>query len=166
MSRHLPAGEIVGAFGVCGWVKVQSDTDPPENILKYSPWRIDGEVGTREFQVLDGKRHGNFLVARLEGVEDRDQAALLRKRVISVSRDQFPQLKRGQYYWADLIGLEVRTMAAVPLGTVVNMMATGANDVLEVRGDRERLIPFVVGEFVREVRLDEGLLIVDWDPDF
>lgn len=162
----LAVGEIVGAFGVRGWVKVQSFTDPPENILNYSPWTIGELSAGREYVVVDGSRHGNAVVARLEGVPDRDAAARLQKSAIAVPRSRLPPLPPGQYYWADLIGLEVRTPAGAVLGTVVNMMATGANDVMEVRGDRDRLIPFVTGEFVKEVRLDTGIVVVDWDPEF
>jgi 16S rRNA processing protein RimM len=166
MSRRVVVGEVLGAFGVRGWVKVHSYTQPPENILKYSPWLIGADGSAEERKVLEGKRHGNTVVARLDGLIDRDQAALLQKCAISVPRDRFPPPKPGEFYWADLVGLEVRTTAGILLGKVASMMETGANDVMTVHGDRERLIPFIVGEFVKEVRIDEGVLIVDWDPDF
>lgn len=165
-GQPVVIGTILGPFGVRGWIKVQSHTDPPENILRYSPWFIAEQSGVGERRVLDGRRHGNVVVARVEGVTDRDQAALLQRAEISVPRYRFPPLKRGQYYWADLIGLEVRTTEGMVLGSVANMMETGANDVMEVRGERERLIPFVIGQCVKEVRLDDGVIIVDWDPEF
>lgn len=165
MSRLVTAGEILGAYGVRGWVKVQSHTDPPENILRYSPWFLDQKQG-KEYRVIDGKRHGNIVLARLEGITDRDQAGLLQRKVVSVFRHQFAELKRGQYYWADLIGLQVRTVEGAVLGKVSSMMETGANDVMEVSGDRDRLIPFIIGEFVKKVDIDEGFLVVDWDPEF
>ena len=105
-------------------------------------------------------------MARLEGVDAREQALQLSGLSISVDRDRFEPAKPGEYYWADLIGLEVRTTSGVGLGAVTGLMETGANDVLVVRRERERLIPFVVGEFVKDVDLDAGVLIVDWDPDF
>lgn len=166
MSRLVTVGEILGAYGVRGWVKLQSHTEPPENILRYSPWVLGQAAQGRECRVIDGKRHGNLVIARLEGITDRDQAALLQRQVISVARYQFAPLKRGQYYWADLIGLQVRTVDGVDLGKITDMMETGANDVMEVQGDRERLIPFVVGEFVKDVQIDEGFIVVDWDPEF
>jgi 16S rRNA processing protein RimM len=165
-GQPVVIGAILGPFGVRGWIKVRSHTDPPENILRYSPWFIAEQGGISERKVLDGRRQGNVVVARVEGITDRDQAALLQRAEISVPRHRFPPLKRGQYYWADLIGLEVRTTEGVVLGIVANMMETGANDVMEVRGERERLIPFVAGQFVKEVRLDDGVVIVDWDPEF
>jgi 16S rRNA processing protein RimM len=166
MSRKVVVGEVSGAFGVRGWVKVQSHTSPPENILKYSPWFMEEGGREQSFKVIEGQLHGNAVVAQLEGIADRDQASLLRKRSILVSREGFDPLEPGEYYWADLVGLEVRTVVGLSLGTVTNMIETGANDVMQVRGERERLIPFVVGEFVKDVRTGEGLVIVDWDPDF
>lgn len=149
-----------------GWVKVQSATDPPENIFHYSPWTIGDLDAGKEYAVIDGRPHGNVVVARLEGITDRDQAGLLQKSLISVPRSRFPRLSHGQYYWTDLIGLEVRTQSGVVLGRVANMMETGANDVMEVRGDRDRLIPFVVGDVIKTVELNDGIVVVDWDPDF
>jgi 16S rRNA processing protein RimM len=102
----------------------------------------------------------------LEGVDDRDQALQLSGLKIFVDRSQFEPAKPGEYYWADLIGLEVRETSGRSLGTVANMMETGSNDVMVVQGERERLIPFVIGEFVKNVDLNQGVLIVDWDPDF
>lgn len=166
MSRDVLVGEIGAPFGVKGWVKVRSETEPPDNILKYSPWRIGEGEDSREYEVLDGKAHGPGVIARLAGITDRDQAALLRKAPIWVARDQFPELKRGQYYWTDLIGLEVRTPDGLLLGTIVDMLATGANDVMEVRGDRDRLVPFIMHEYIKSVDLDQGVVIADWDPDF
>jgi 16S rRNA processing protein RimM len=164
--RPIVVGTVLGPFGVRGWLKIQSHTDPPENILRYSPWLVSEEGSSHERKVLDGRRHGSGVVARVEGIIDRDQAALLQGAEISVPRYLLPPLRRGQYYWADLIGLDVRSPNGMLFGRVASMLETGANDVLEVRGDRERLIPFVIGEFVKEVRLDEGVIIVDWEPDF
>ena len=81
-------------------------------------------------------------------------------------RDQLPELPQGEYYWTDLIGLDVRLEDGRRLGTIDNMLATGANDVMVVRGERERLIPFVPGQYVKEVDLAGGCVTVDWGPDF
>lgn len=165
-TQPIAVGEVLGPFGVRGWVKVRSYTDPPENILRYSPWLLTEQMGVVERKVIDGRRHGNVVVARVEGINDRDQASLLQRVDVSVPRYRFPPLKRGEYYWADLVGLKVRTVTGVILGTVASMMETGANDVMLVTGDRERLIPFVMGDFVKEVELDGGGITVDWDPEF
>ncbi len=166
MSASVEVGEIVGAFGVLGWVKIRSFTEPPVNILHYAPWTLESSGATRCVKVIEGRPQGVAVVAHLEGVEDRDQAVSLRGARISVPRECFPEVSPGIYYWHDLVGLEVLTVSGVSLGEVRGLLETGANDVLDVRGDRDRLIPFVLGEFVKGVDLGEGCLTVDWDPEF
>lgn len=155
-------GKILGAFGVRGWVKAQSYTCPPENLLRYSPWQI----GDKPYRVQAGQAHGKVFIAQLQGLTQRDQAAALKSKIIVVPREQFAPAKPGEYYWADLVGLQVRTIEGLLLGRIVGLVETGANDVMEVEGERDRMIPFAMGEYVKEVRLDEGFMIVDWDPDF
>lgn len=147
-------------------MKIHSHTDPPGNILTYLPWTLVSEADSRPVRVLDGRTHGNAVVAQLEGIEDRDQAVQLRFCRIMVSRDCFPPPDAGHFYWSDLVGLSVHTVNGTALGKIAEMMATGANDVMIVRGDRERLIPFVLGEFVKNVDLEGETVTVDWDPDF
>ncbi|BBA34594.1 ribosome maturation factor RimM [Methylocaldum marinum] len=166
MAQLVVVGEIGGAFGVRGWLKVRSYTDPADNILSYSPWLIGDEKKRSLYKVIDGQQHGGSVLAHLEGVNTRDQALQLTGLCIFVDRDRFEPAKPGEFYWADLVGIEVRTTSGMSLGAVTGMMETGANDVMVVRGERERLIPFVIGEFVKKVDLSEGYLIVDWDSDF
>jgi 16S rRNA processing protein RimM len=166
MSRTVLVGEIAAPFGVKGWVKVKSFTDPPANILKYVPWTLSDGKQESVGVVLEGRPQGAMVVVRFDGIDDRDQAIGLRGMQVTVPRDVFPRAPKGQYYWADLVGLRVNTVAGVDLGLVTGLLATGANDVLEVKGDRERLIPFVIGPYVTDVDLDAGRLTVDWDPDF
>lgn len=166
MAQLIVVGEIGGAFGVRGWLKVRSYTDPADNILSYSPWLIGDEKKRSAYKVIGGKQSGGSVLAHLEGVNTRDQALQLSRLCIFVDRGLFEPAKPGEFYWADLVGIEVRTTSGMSLGTVASMIETGANDVMVVRGERERLIPFVTGEFVKKVDLSEGFLIVDWDPDF
>ena len=166
MSGSVLVGEIVAPFGVKGWVKVRSFTDPPANILKYVPWTLMHGERAQPVVVLEGRLQGTVVAVCLEGVEDRDQAIALRGMKVTVPREVFPRAPKGRYYWADLVGLHVYTVDAVDLGVVTGLLETGANDVLEVKGDRERLIPFVIGPYVKEVDLDAGRITVDWDPDF
>lgn len=158
-------GRISGLFGVKGWVKVYSATRPRENLFDYAPWLIQMDDGWREFRVLEWRAQGKGLVARLKGVDDRDQAAALLQRDIMIRREQLPALDEG-WYWIDLIGLEVSTVSGERLGRVESLMETGANDVLVVAGERQRLIPFTPGHAVREVDMQSGRIVVDWDPDF
>ncbi|WP_459868543.1 ribosome maturation factor RimM [Endothiovibrio diazotrophicus] len=165
-ERELVAlGRISGLFGVRGWVKVFSHTEPREQIVRYSPWliRLGGEW--RAMKVVSGKAHGKGVVVRLESVEDRDAAARLIDAEIAVPRDQLPALEPGDYYWADLEGLAVVTTEGVGLGKVDHLFETGANDVLVVKGERERLIPYT-DDAVVAVDLEAGCIEVDWDPEF
>ena len=157
-------GHVAGAHGIQGWIKVHSLTEPREAIFEYQPWLLG--ASREAVRVRQGKKHGNRLIALLEGTESREQAEALVNQPIAVFRDQLPELPRDEYYWTDLLGLTVRLEDGRELGTIDNMLATGANDVMVVRGDRERLIPFVLGQYVKRVDLADGSVTVDWDPDF
>ena len=169
MSRHdeelLCVGHILGAHGIKGWVRVFSNTSPRENILAYSPWTIMQGEESRTLDV-SGRLQGKNVLARLDGIEDRSQAEALTGAKLYISERQLPRLEAGEYYWSDLVGLRVETLAAEPLGVIDSMMETGADDVMVVRGERERLIPFALGTIVREVDLEGQRLIVDWLPDY
>ena len=158
----VPVGRVAGPYGVRGWLRVRSDTDPPEGLLDHGTWLIGGRGGWAEHHLAEGRRHGAGLVVRLEGVTDRDAAGAFAGRDVGVARDALPALEDGEYYWADLIGLEVRNAEGVALGTVVRMMETGANDVLVVDGERERLVPYLPDRVVRRVDLAAGRIEVDW----
>ena len=160
-------GRIVGLFGVDGWVKVESYTEPRARILQYRPWLLRTAGGETEVAQVRGRVQGKGLVAALPAVEDRDAAMDWVGAEIWVRRSALPRARPGEYYWIDLEGLEVVTADGVSLGTVSHLFSTGANDVLVVGdGERERMIPFVLKQFVREVNLDSGRIVVDWDPDF
>lgn len=162
----LELGKISGVFGVKGWVKVYSYTDPREGITDYSPWRVKQRGQWREYQVEAGQRQGKTVIAKLKGIDDRDQAQLLTGGVIAILPDQLHELAENEYYWRQLQGLRVVNTEGVELGVISHMMETGANDVMVVSGDRERLIPFTQGHTVMNVDLDAGVITVDWDPEF
>ena len=165
-QQHINVGKISGVFGIKGWVKVFSFTDVRENILNYSPWLLKKDSETKWVAVIDGNLQGKTVVAQLDGVNDRDQAASLMGWDIFISPDQLPKAAKDEYYWSDLIGLHVETDLGVQLGVVEGLLETGANDVLIVKGDRERVIPFLQGQTIVNIDLDTGRMIVDWDPDF
>jgi 16S rRNA processing protein RimM len=165
-EQHISVGKISGVFGVKGWVKVFSFTDPRENILTYSPWLLKKGDQTKAVNVVDGQLQGKTIVAQLCGINDRDQAASLMGCDIFISRDQLPKTAKGEYYWSELIGLNVETVDGVQLGVVDSLLETGANDVIIVQGERERVIPFLQGQTIINVDLDAGKIIVDWDPEF
>ncbi|MDQ2068854.1 ribosome maturation factor RimM [Natronospira bacteriovora] len=159
-------GRISGLFGVKGWVKVYSHARPRESIVDFDTWYLRHRGEWQPFRVLEGRKHGKGVVARLEGIEDRDQAAALIQRDIAIPRETMPATQADEFYWVDLIGLSVRNLEGVEFGEVTGLLETGANDVMVVQGDRERLLPFVQGQFVKSVDLEVGLILVDWDPDF
>jgi len=162
--KFVPIGHISGVHGIKGWVKIYSLTDPREAIFEYQPWLLGDS--REETRIVQGKKHGKHLIALLENVDAREQAESLVNRPITVYRDQFPELPEDEFYWTDLLGLTVRLADGTELGTIEKMLATGAHDVMVVRGERERLIPFVQEQFVKSVSLDDGIVVVDWDPDF
>lgn len=167
-GRRVLVGRIVGLYGVQGWVKLESWTEPRTQIFKYQPWLLSVAPGQeREIEGVNGRPQGKGLIAKLPEVDDRDGAAALVGQDIYVARELLPPAGKDEYYWVDLEGLEVVTIAGVALGRVSHLFATGANDVMVVRdGERERLVPFVQGEYVRSVDLSSGRMVVDWDPDF
>ena len=171
----LTVGRLVSAFGIKGWLKVRSDTDPKENILSYSCWWLKLPTGLQKMQVSQHQWRPQGLVVKFVGIDNRDQAEAIAKVDVAIEKSELPDLDSSDYYWHQLIGKRVVSEfegCSYDLGFVKSLMATGANDVLVVGADgqsiddRERLLPFVVGHHVKMVDLDDGLIVVDWDPQF
>jgi 16S rRNA processing protein RimM len=158
-------GRISGLFGVRGWVKVYSYTEPREAVLNYDRWLLSRKDGWEEATVAEGQRHGKTIIARIDGYVDRDQAAGLIGADIGVPREAMPETERDQFYWSDLEGLRVVHCDGTELGRVAYLLETGANDVMVVQGEQERLIPFVLDKVVLGVDLDKGEIEVDWEWD-
>ena len=165
-NDRVVIGKITMPYGVKGWVKIVSYTDPVDNILQYRPWEIVRNRKQLMLDLADIRPHGKHLVAQFEQISDRDAAELIRGAEIMIARDKLPQPPEGEYYRVDLEGLEVINIEGVKLGKVDHVMETGANDVLVVQGEREHLIPFVQQQFIKSVDLEQGIINVDWDPDF
>lgn len=165
-KKYLNVGKITGAFGIKGWIKVFSFTDPKENILDYTPWILKKDAKTKQVKVIEGKVQGKFVVALVTGVNDRDIAAELAGWEVLIDQDQLPEPEPDEYYWSDLIGLQVETVQGEILGVVDSLIETGANDVIIVAGERQRAIPFIQGQSIVNIDLDAKKIIVDWDPEF
>lgn len=172
---NLVVGQLAGVFGVKGWIKVRSFTQPEENILDYGPWRLRTSAGIKAVEVDAYNLRPQGLVVHFKGIDDRDVAAMLGRAEIEVDRAELPELPEGEYYWHQLIGLKVLAKAAdaeLLLGSITDMMETGANDVMVVRpidgsiDDRERLIPYIPDLYVVGVDLNAGEIRVDWDLEF
>jgi 16S rRNA processing protein RimM len=165
-DRKVAVGRVSGLFGVRGWVKVYSYTDPRENVVGYSPWCLVLDGQRRQVRVLAGRAHGDSVVALIEGVQDRDAAAALIGSEIEVDRAVLGKAARQQFYWTDLQGMKVETLTGEVLGTVDHLFETGANDVMVVVGERRHLVPFLYGRVVTGVDMDQRVITIDWDPAF
>lgn len=170
--KNTVMGKVTSVYGVKGWVKIFSYTQPKENICQYNVWQLqDSEGSLRAIDVLECKAHGNGLVAQFKGVHDRDQAKAYCGMLVTVPSKDLPELPEGEYYWSQLQGLKVYSRSVL-LGVVDHLIETGSNDVLVVRkckdslDGKERLIPYLPEQVVKLVDLDEGVIEVDWDPDF
>jgi len=171
-SSAVLMGRIASPYGIKGWVKVVSFAEPLENILEYLPWQLrdrnNGAI-TRTVRELQGKKHGKGLVVGIPGVTDRDQAAELNGLEIVVPRSSLPQPSDDSYYWTDLEGLRVETAAGNVLGRIDSLLEAGAADVMVVCGEGDskfrQLIPFIRGEVVLKVDLDDGFVVVNWEQD-
>lgn len=162
----ISLGKISGVFGVKGWVKVHSYTDPREKIVEYGHWLIKHQGQWQAVELQQGKRQGKTVIAKIVGLDDRNEAELYRGDEIAIYPSQLDTLDENEYYWHQLTGLKVVTTEGVELGLVHHLLETGANDVLVVQGERERLVPFTVGHTVTDVDLEGQVITVDWDPEF
>lgn len=183
MADRIAVGQLVGVFGIKGWLKVKSNTEPAENIINYKPWFLKTQHGLKEIEIDEYAFRPQGLMIHIKGCDDRDEAAALGKAVIEVNKSLLPELDEQEYYWHQLVGLEVftefsgdslesDTAKSQCLGRVKSLLETGANDVLVVEAssdsidERERLVPYVPGEFILAVDLEAGIIRVDWDPEF
>lgn len=165
-ERRILLGRILGAFGVRGELKLHSFTDPVSMAMKYQPWQLAHGGTERELSGVRGRETNKGMVITIPGIDDRDAAEALAGAEIWVARSQLPKPRPGEHYWVDLEGLAVVNMQGVALGTVSYLFETGANDVMVVAGDRERLVPYIADQFIVEVDFDARRITVDWDADF
>jgi 16S rRNA processing protein RimM len=164
-------GRVLAPYGVKGWLKIRTFSEAVDGLLSHSRWLLSrSEEGPwRDGRLLEGRAHGSVLVARIEGVDDRTRAEACAGLYVAIPRTELPAAGAGEFYWADLIGLEVTNEQGVALGTVSELISTGVHAVLKVqfgvRGEGERLIPFV-DAYVRDVDLSARRIRVDWQPDY
>ncbi len=164
--KLVTLGRVNGLLGVKGWLKIYSYTDPRDSIVGFSTWVLRTGNDEQMVELEDGRKHGRTVVVKLKAIDDRDQAEALVGADIAVERDALVPCDPGEYYWTDLEGSTVVTAQGESLGRLDHLFETGGHDVMVVIGDRRRLIPFVQEKVVREVRLEQNIIVVDWDPTF
>lgn len=160
-------GRVIAALGIKGWVKVKAFTETADGLADYPVWWLEEKSGWTPVAVEDTALSNKGLGALLKGVNDRNAAERLRGTNIGLPRDQLPQLDKDEIYWIDLIGLAVRNAKSESLGTIDNLLETGANDVLVVKAEdgTERLIP-LIPQVVLNVDRENRLVTVDWELDY
>lgn len=165
-SDLVVMGYVSGAFGVRGWVKIQASTEHADSLFDYPTWWLGKDGKWKAVRHEEGAVQPKALVAKLEGVDTREQAEAMRGHEIAVPRSEFPEPDEDEFYWTDLIGLQVFNKDEVLLGKVESLLETGANDVLVVNdGSKKRMIPFV-SAIVLEVDIKAGRIVVDWGLDY
>lgn len=148
-------------------MRVFSSTEPRAAVAEFPQLWLSRREGHWMLCTLEaGRAHGPGVILKLQGVDDRDVASQWVGATLAIERSWLPPVPEGEYYWADLQGLCVENRAGVVMGHVDGFIETGANDVLVARGEREHLIPWVHGQYILEVDMSRGRILVDWDPEF
>jgi 16S rRNA processing protein RimM len=172
-ENQIILGKVGAVYGIKGWLKIHSFTDELEAILDYFPWSLKLGNKTQTVEVTDWRKHNKGLIVKVGNIDDRDQAQALVGSEILTSESSLPELPKGEFYWRDLIGMNVVTTKGYDLGVVSDMMETGANDVLVVKANlndgfskKERLIPYLLEQVIESVSIENKQICVDWDPGF
>lgn len=174
-SDLITVGKVIGVFGIKGWLKIKSFTEPPENIVNYSPLWLKTRHGLKEIDIQEYQFRPQGLILHIRGIDDRDAAEDLGRVELAVREHQLAELEEGDFYWHQLLGLNVISCfgsSEYLLGTVNDLLETGANDVLVVQpsyesmDDRERLVPLVMDTYIKKVDLETKTIWVEWDPAF
>ena len=158
-------GRVSAPHGIKGWIKVQPFTHEIDGLLAYPEWWFSRDGEWRHYRVAESAVHGALVLARLEGCTDREAAAALKGNEVAIPRRLLPENRPGEYYWSDLLGMEVLNRRGECLGRVAKVLETGANNVLVLEGEKERLVPFV-DSVILNVDLAGGRLSVDWELDY
>lgn len=163
---YVTVGRVGRVYGVHGFVTIHSFTEPQSQILSYQPWVLGDGNTWRNLKVAQVEETSKHTLVQFEGYHNPEQSRLLTGLWLAVPRDRLPAPAKGEYYWADLMGLQVYTTTDEPLGTIVDIFSTGAHPILVLQGDKERMIPFVTGDIITAVDLKHKRLTANWDPLF
>ncbi len=169
---RIVMGRIGRIHGVKGWLKLQSWTSPAENILEFANLLVESENGPERLRIDQSRWQGSNLLVRFQGYDDPERSRKLTGLDVAVESNALAELAAGEFYWHQLQGLQVVSLAGEIFGRVSRLLETGANDVLVVEpdagsmDDRQRLIPYVWEQVVRRVDLEAGVIQVDWSADY
>jgi 16S rRNA processing protein RimM len=158
-------GRILGPFGIQGWVKLRTFTETPDGLADHPSWWLRSKAGWKSAVLEDFKVRPAAVSAKLQGVDDRNAAELLGGTDVAVTREDLGEAQEGEMFWVDLVGLAVVNLQGEELGQVEELLRTGGSDVLVVRGERERLIPFIA-DFVKSVDREAKRITVDWEAGY
>jgi 16S rRNA processing protein RimM len=172
-TDNVLLGCVGAPYGIKGWMKITTYTESAESIFDYSPWLLEVNGKFQSIEVAQWRTHGKGVVCRFEGIDDRDDAARHTGGNIFIKAEQLEALSDNDFYWRELIGMEVKNVKGYHFGHVDALMETGSNDVLQVKanardgfGKKERLIPLVDGDVIKHINRENRVIEVDWDPDF
>jgi len=163
-DKKIYLGKITGVHGIKGWLKIQSFSSPPENILNYPSWIITNKGEEDFYSIEQGRKQNNKIVVKLEKIDDRNTAESLINSKIQILRSDLPKLSNDNYYWSDLVGLSVLNSEETVIGKIESLIETGANDVMVIitLKDERILIPFVMHEIIKEVNVELSYIKIDW----
>lgn len=162
-TEYVSVGKIGSTYGVQGWIKILSFTEPLTNILDYSPWFLQSPNGWQPVQVTSHKEHGKSLIVKLANYDSPESSRLLAGKIIAIPRSKLPILDAGSYYWHDLEGITVINQHGETLGKVIYLLETGSNDVLVVKGEKEHAIPYLLNDVIISIDLANKVMHVNWD---
>ena len=172
-DEKVVLGKVGAPYGIKGWLKLTPYSDDPEGIFDYQSLFIQANGQWQQQQISSWRRHNNGIVFKFADIDDRDEAQAFVNAEIAVNAADLPDLEEDEFYWRDLIGMQVRNEKGYDMGLVNDLLETGSNDVLVVKaksndafGKNERLIPFIDEQVIKEVNQQDKYIVVDWDPGF
>ncbi|RIY32530.1 hypothetical protein CKF54_04630 [Psittacicella hinzii] len=170
-EKLITLGKFGSTYGYKGWIRVNSFTEEPTNIFSYANWFVNINNTLTPVKVESWKVHANHLVCKLDCLDSLEEAKAFNNLFVYVKGEDLPELD-GEYYWKDLMGCKVFTPAGYELGTVTQIMETGANDVLVLQAPltdaynrKDRMVPFI-DKYLVEVDINNKKIVIEWDPEF
>lgn len=169
MKHPIAIGKLGSPYGVRGWLRVHSYTEPTDNITEYRNWQRNTKTGWQSIDVDQCQRHGKHILAKINGIDSPEDAKKLVNSELFIDRNDLPELDEDDgYYWSDLMGCSVTTTEGVELGYINDIFDTGSNDVFVVqkcKSSKRHLIPHVSGIII-DIDITNKCIKADWDPEF